>query len=63
MIVQGPRIDFKSEGAKIVLYKESLEGASMVDAVGKISFFGSLERRKCHPVRVFKICHGVPYGN
>ena len=31
----GPRIDFQNEGAKIVLYLVSPEGASMVDAGGE----------------------------
>ena len=32
---QGPRIDFESEGAKIVLYLVSPRGSSVVDAGGK----------------------------
>ena len=38
---QGPRIDFESEGATIVLYLESPGGASIVDAGGEIPSYGS----------------------
>ena len=38
-INQSQRIDFKGRGPKIVLYYQSPEGASMVDAGGKIFVF------------------------
>ena len=45
--LQGPHIDFKSEGTKIALYLVSPGGASMVDdAWREIFVFGSLERKQ-----------------